>query len=48
VERGTSASYLAARLKRDHPEIAEALARGENILSAPDIGHRVSVQRCAP
>jgi hypothetical protein len=27
--RGTSAPYLAARLKRDHPEIAEAVERGE-------------------
>lgn len=27
--RGHSASYIVARLKRDHPEIAEALARGE-------------------
>ena len=26
---GTSARYRIARLKRDHPEIAEALARGE-------------------
>jgi len=26
---GTSAAYLVARLKRDHPKIAEALARGE-------------------
>ena len=26
---GTSATYLVRRLKRDHPEIAEALARGE-------------------
>lgn len=29
LERGTSTSYLVRRLKRDHPEIAEALARGE-------------------
>jgi len=28
-ERGTSAPYLAARLKRDHPEIAEQLAVGK-------------------
>lgn len=27
--RGTSASYIVARLKRDAPEIAEALGRGE-------------------
>ena len=27
--RGTSSSYRIARLKRDHPTIAEALARGE-------------------
>lgn len=27
--RGTDAAYLVRRLKRDHPEIAEALARGE-------------------
>lgn len=27
--RGASAEYLVRRLKRDHPEIAEALARGE-------------------
>jgi hypothetical protein len=26
---GTDATYLVRRLKRDHPEIAEALARGE-------------------
>ena len=29
VERGTSASYLAARLARDFPEIADRLAKGE-------------------
>ena len=29
LERGTSASYLVRRLKRDAPEIAAALARGE-------------------
>jgi len=28
VERGTSATYLAARLKRDFPEIADKLAAG--------------------
>jgi hypothetical protein len=28
-ERGNSAPYLVRRLKRDNPEIAEALARGE-------------------
>jgi hypothetical protein len=27
--RGENAAYLAARLKRDHPEIAERLANGE-------------------
>jgi hypothetical protein len=27
--KGNSAAYLVARLKRDHPGIAEALARGE-------------------
>jgi hypothetical protein len=29
VERGNTAAYLAARLKRDHPEIAEQLAAGK-------------------
>ena len=29
TEGGTSASYLAAKLKRDHPDIAERLANGE-------------------
>jgi hypothetical protein len=29
VSKGTTATYLVRRLKRDHPEIAEALARGE-------------------
>ena len=29
LQRGVSSQYLAARLKRDSPEIAEALARGE-------------------
>jgi chemotaxis response regulator CheB len=29
VERGNSAGYLVRRLKRDHPQIAQALARGE-------------------
>jgi hypothetical protein len=29
VERGNSAAYLVARLKRDAPEIAERLAAGE-------------------
>lgn len=28
-ERGTEAKYLAGRLKRDHPEIADRVARGE-------------------
>ena len=28
-ERGTSASYLVRRLKRDRPDLAEALAKGE-------------------
>jgi hypothetical protein len=28
-DRGTSASYLAARLKRDHPDVAAAVERGE-------------------
>jgi hypothetical protein len=28
-ERGTSAAYLAAKLRRDHPKIADRLARGE-------------------
>jgi len=28
-QRGTGAAYRVARLRRDHPEIAEALARGE-------------------
>ena len=28
-QRGTSPTYLAARLKRDHPEIAAAVERGE-------------------
>jgi len=26
---GNSATYLAARIKRDHPDIAEAVERGE-------------------
>jgi hypothetical protein len=34
VERGTSATYLAARLKRDHPEIATQLAAGQPWLMA--------------
>lgn len=29
IKGGTSVSYLVRRLKRDYPEIAEALARGE-------------------
>jgi len=29
TQGGTSASYLAARLKRDFPEIAAAVERGE-------------------
>ena len=29
TDRGNSSSYLAARLKRDHPEIAAAVERGE-------------------
>jgi hypothetical protein len=28
-ERGTSSAYLAAKLRRDHPEIADRMARGE-------------------
>jgi hypothetical protein len=28
-QRGTGTSYLVRRLKRDHPEVAEALGRGE-------------------
>ena len=29
LERGNEATYLAARLKRDHPEIADRVTRGE-------------------
>lgn len=30
IQRGsTNADYLAARIKRDHPEIAERMKRGE-------------------
>ena len=29
-QQGTSADYVKARLRRDHPEIAEELERGEH------------------
>jgi hypothetical protein len=41
--RGTSAVYLVARLKRDHPEIAEALVRGE-FRSARAAAHAVGIK----
>jgi hypothetical protein len=44
---GNSATYLVRRLKRDHPEIAEALARGE-FKSARAAGRAAGIVKAPP